>query len=52
MSVTANDIIRATKNHLKIPYTHICLDTEMEMENLRCNKKNTANFSALSQQLY
>jgi len=38
MNVTANDIIRATKNHLRITYSHIWLDTEMEMENLRCNK--------------
>jgi len=26
------------KNNLKITCTHICLDTEMEMENIRCNK--------------
>ena len=34
MNVTTNDIIRVTKNHAKIAYTHTCLDTEMEMENL------------------
>jgi hypothetical protein len=44
MNVTANDIIRATKNHLKITYTHICLDTEMEMENLRRNIETLRNF--------